>query len=232
MFSLIPDANPIKLQIDAQRYLPFGIQAGSVVANVTVTTSINLMQPFRYYIDGVTQRCPLCSGQRHQSRSILKRRRRDEDDDDDDDDDDNKDVCENAGSVEPQNYFCINRFSGSIRIANDFVFMDGEEYVLSVRVTDSDNRGRTENIASVTFISRDMCNEIRRLYYQTVPACRNVSGVLRGEAFHCPSITCLQPLYNWQMALTRSSEALRKSCSFDPQSMLALKQKYWSCLGE
>ncbi|XP_068758664.1 LOW QUALITY PROTEIN: adhesion G-protein coupled receptor G6-like [Montipora capricornis] len=227
------DANPIKLQIDAQRYLPFGIQAGSVVANVTVTTSVNLMQPFRYYIDGVTQRCPLCSRQRHQSRSILKRRRRDDDDydDDDDDDDDNEDVCENAGSVEPQNYFCINRFSGSIRIANDFVFMDGEEYALSVRVTDSDDRGRTENIASVTFISRDMCNEIRRLYYQTVPACRNVSGVIRGEALHCPSITCLRPLYNWQMALTRSSEALRKSCSFDPQSMLALKQKYWSCLG-
>ena len=193
---------------------------------MTVIPLAKLKQPFKYYIDRVTQRSPSRSSQRRQSRRIRR------DDDDDDDDDDEKDECKDTGSVEPHNYFCIHRLNGSIRVSQDFVFVDGKEYTLSIRVTDSGDHGRTENTGSVTFILRDECKEIRRFYHQTATACQKYVGVSLGEILRCPSISCLQPLYNWQMALSTSSGTLRDKCSFDPQNMDTLRQQYSSCIGE
>lgn len=197
------------------------------MGNVTVTGSpASLVQPFLYYIDKVTQRAQSRNRQRQGSRTSLKRRRRDDDDDDDDD------VCEDAGTFGPNSYFCINRLSGSIEVSQGFVFEDGNEYELAIRVTDSDPWGKTENTATVTFILRDQCKEIRRFYHDAVKFCRNASLVISGKAMPCPSVNCLQPMFKWQMALNQSSEALRRECSLDPQNMEALKHKYSNCIGE
>ena len=190
---------------------------------MTVTSLAILKQPFKFYIDRVTQRSPLRSRQRRQSHRIRR---------DDDDDDDEEDECKDTGSVAPHNYFCIHRLNGSIRVSQDFVFVDEKEYTVSIRVTDSGDNGRTENTGSVTFILRDECKAIRRYYHQTVTACQKYFGVSLGEILRCPSISCLQPLFNWQMALSTSSGAMREKCSFDPQNMETLRQTYSSCIGE
>ena len=180
-----------------------------------------LVRPFMYYIDRITQTQLSRIGQKKQSRTSLNRRRRDDDD-----------VCEDAGTTKPNNYFCIYRMSGNIRVSQGFVFVDGEEYQLVIRVTDSDPWGKTENTGSVTLILRDKCKEIRGFYDDAVTFCHNASSVVSGETLVCPSVKCLQPLFNWQKALNASSEALKKDCSFDPQNMEELKQKYSSCIGE
>ena len=191
-----------------------------------------LVQPFLYYIDNVTQRRqkratyrrqPRAT-QQQQSRAILKRRRRDDRDD--------RDTCEEAGTTKPRNYFCIHRLSGNIKVTQEFIFNDGEEFDLAVRVTDSDPWGKTKNSATVTLISRDQCNTIRGYYEEAVKSCSNVSSAANGQGFVCPSLGCLLSLFNWQKALNKSSEKLRLECSSDPQNMGSLKQKYSDCIGE
>lgn len=170
-----------------------------------------LVQPFLYYIDNVTQR--------RQKRATRRRR-------------DDRDVCEEAGTTKPRNYFCIHRLSGNIKVTQEFVFNDGEEFDLAVRVTDSDPWGKTKNSATVTLISRDQCKTIRGYYEEAVKSCSNVSSAANGQGFVCPSLGCLLPLFNWQKALNKSSEKLRLECSSDPQNMGSLKQKYSDCIGE
>jgi len=218
------DTNPLQLHIKTYGYLPHNTRAGTVIGNVTVTGKPNsLFQPFLYYIDSITQR-QLQSGdkQRQQSRkNPLKRRRRD-----------GHDICEGAGTIEPQNYFCIYRQSGYIEATQHFAFVDGEEFDLAIRVTDSDPWGKTENTARIKLISRDQCKEIQSYYEEAVKFCSNISLAVIGEALSCPSIDCLQPLYSWRQTLNKSSDELRKKCSSDPKNMDALKQKYASCIGK
>ena len=126
-----------------------------MIGNVTVTGKLaSLVKPFLYYLDSVTQRQQQPRPTQRQSRTVLKRRRRDNVNDLDD-------VCEEAGTVTPLNYFCIHRLTGKIKVTEDFAFVDGEEFELKVRVTDCDPWGKTENAAVFQLISYDRCNEIR-----------------------------------------------------------------------
>jgi len=193
-----------------------------VIGNVTVTGAhAGLVQPFLYYIVEVTQRQQSGDGQRGRARNNLKRRRRD-----------GHDICEGAGTIKPKNYFCIHRQRGYIQVTQDFVFVDGEEFNLTIRVTDSDLLGITENTASFKLISRDQCKEIGGHYDEAVKFCSNVSLAVIGEALSCPSVNCLLPLYNWWKTLNKSSEELRKECSSDPQNLDAVRRKYPNCIGE
>lgn len=192
-----------------------------MIGNVTVTGKLaSLVKPFLYYLDSVTQRQQHPRPTQRQSRTVLKRRRRDNVNDLDD-------VCEEAGTVTPLNYFCIHRLTGKIKVTEDFAFVDGEEFELKVRVTDCDPWGKTENAAVFQLISYDRCNEIRNFYDESVKFCSNVSSALV-----CPSVNCLVPLFNWQMALKTSSERLRSECSSDPQNMESIKQRYSNCIGK
>ena len=216
------DTNPLQLRIKTNVYLPHNIKAGTVIGNVTVTGAhAGLVQPFLYHIVEVTQRQQSGDGQRGRGPNNLKRRRRD-----------GHDICEGAGTIPPQNYFCIYRQSGYIEVTQDFAFVDGEEFDLAIRVTDSDAWGITENTAHVKLMSRDQCKEIRGYYNEAVTYCSNVSSAVIGEALSCPSINCLLPLYNWWKALNKSSEELRKECSSDPQNLDAVRWKYPDCIGE
>lgn len=210
MFSFT-DTNPLQLR-ELKVYLPYGIESGTVVANVTVTGQLaSLVQPFIFYIDSVTQRGKQSSG------SLKRRRRRDIDD-----------VCEEAGTIVPLNYFCIQRLSGQIKVTH-FVFKDGEEFDLNIRVTDSDQWGNTENTANFKFISRDECKDIRVIYKEAVKFCTVLSPA--NGRMSCPSAQCLEPLYKWREAVN-SSEKFRVDCAFDPNNMEAVIQKYSSCIGK
>ena len=215
------DTNPLQLRIYRYPSLPYNIKAGTVIGNVTVTGKLaSLVKPFLYYLDSVTRRQQQPRPTQRQSRTVLKRRRRDKVNGLDD-------VCEEARTVTPLNYFCIHRLTGKIKVTEDFAFVDGEEFELKVRVTDCDPWGKTENAAVFQLISYDRCNEIRKFYDESVKFCSNVSSALV-----CPSVNCLVPLFNWQMALNTSSERLRSECSSDPQNMESIKQRYSSCIGK
>lgn len=209
------DTNPLQLR-DLMAYLPYDIKPGTIVANVSVTGFLaSLVQPFLFYIDSITQQ--------QQSRGSRKRRRRDI-----------IDVCEEAGTITPLNYFCIHRLSGQIKVTQDFKFKDGEEFDLKTRVTDSDQWGKTENTANMKFISRDKCEDIRASYNEAVKFCtQNISSVpsQANGLISCPGGQCLRPLYDWQEALN-ASEMLKADCSFDPRNMAAVIQKYSSCIGK
>ena len=215
------DENPLQLRVYTYPSLPHDVKAGTVIANISVIGNlVSLVKPFWYYLDSVTRRQLQPRPTRRQSRIHLKRRRRD----------DVKgfgDVCVAAGTVKPSNYFCINRLSGEIEVTKDFVFVDGEEFELKVRVEDSDRWGKTENEAVLKLISHDKCNKIRKFYDESVKFCSNVSS-----ASVCPSEDCLLPLFKWKMALNTSSERLRLECSFDLQNMGITKQKFSSCTGK
>ena len=179
--------------------------------NVTVTGKLaSLVQPFLYYIDKLAQL--------QQSSNSERRRRREA-----------GDVCEEAGTIPPLNYFCIYRRSGQIIVTGDFSFKDGDEFELIVRVTDSDRLGKTENTAKVKFISRDDCRDIRTLYEEAVKFCEVDESLSPGR---CPSVKCLQSLYNWHKAWSQSTDALRVDCSFGPTNLTALTQKYYNCIGK
>ena len=186
---------------------------GTVVANVTVTGQLSSMvQPFIFYIDSVTPRG-------EQSRRSLKRRRRR----------DNVDVCEEAGTIVPLNYFCIQRLSGEIKVTRDFAFKDGDEFDLKIRVTDSDQWGKTENKANFKLISRDGCKDIRVIYKEAVRFCTRDSPA-NGQ-MSCPGEGCLKPLYKWRKAVNES-EKLSVDCASDPANMEAVIQRYSSCIGK
>ena len=194
-------------------YLPYGIRPGTVVANVTLTGQLSsLAQPFIFYIDSVTQRGM-------QSRGSLKRRRRR----------DIVDVCEDAGTIVPLNHFCIHRLSGQIEVTRDFKFNDGDEFDLKIRVTDSDQWGKTANTANFKLISRDECKDIRVIYNEAVRFCSGVSPA-NGQ-MPCPTAQCLKPLYKWRQAVN-ASEKFRVDCASDPNNMEAVIQQYPSCIGK
>ena len=180
---------------------------------MTVTGQLSsLAQPFIFYIDSVTQRGM-------QSRGSLKRRRRR----------DIVDVCEDAGTIVPLNYFCIHRLSGQIKVTQDYKFKDGDEFNLKIRVTDSDQWGKTENTANFKFISRDECKDIRVIYNETVRFCSGVSPT-NGQ-MSCPGAQCLKPLYKWREAVN-ASEKFKVDCASDPKNMEAVIQRYSSCIGK
>ena len=206
------DTNPLQLR-NLKVYLPFDIKSGTVVANVTVTGQLaSLVQPFIFYINNVTQRGKQSPG------SFKRRRRRDI-----------VDVCEEAGTIVPLNYFCIQRLSGQIKVTQDFVFKNGDEFDLKIRVTDSDQWGKTENSANFKFISRDECKDIRVIYKEAVTFCSAVSPANGQKS--CPSALCLEPLYKWRDAVN-ASEKLRADCASDTKNMEALLQLYSSCIGK
>ena len=206
------DTNPLQLR-ELKVYLPYGIKSGTTVANVTIAGQLDsLVQPFVFYIESVTQRGK-------QSRGSLKRRRRR----------DIVDVCEEAGTIVPLNYFCIQRLSGQIKVTQDFVYKDGEEFDLKIRVTDSDQWGKTENTANFKFISRDECKDIRVIYNKAVKFCTVVSPA--NGRMSCPTAQCLEPLYKWREAVN-SSEKFRVDCAFDPDNMESVIQQYSSCIGK
>ena len=118
--------------------------------------------------------------------------------------------------------------SGQIKVTEEFVFKDGEEFDLKIRVTDSDQWGKTENTAIFKFISRDECKDIRVIYNQAVKFCaKNSSG---SELSSCSSVQCLKSLFNWRKAIT-SLKKFKVECSSDPQNMAAVMQKP-SCTGK
>ena len=122
--------------------------------------------------------------------------------------------------------------SGQIKVTRDFVFKDGEEFDLEIRVTDSDHWGKTENTANFKLISRDDCKDIRTIYNKAVNFCpKNVSEVPSRAEGSCPRAQCLVPLYTWQEKLN-VSEKLKVDCSFDPYNMAAVMQKYSPCIGK
>ena len=210
--SFFSDTNPLQIR-ELKVYLPYNIASGTVVANVTVTGQLSsLVQPFIFYIDSVTQRGK-------QSRRRLKRRWRR----------DIVDVCEEAGTIAPLSYFCIQRLSGQIKVTRDFAFKDGDEFDLKIRVTDSDQLGKTENTADFKFISRDECKDIRVIYREAVRFCTRVSPA-NGQ-MSCPGAECLKPLYKWREAIN-GSEKFRVDCTSDPDNMEAVIQRYSSCIGK
>ena len=213
MFIFSPtDTNPLQLR-KLEIYLPYGISPGTVVTNVTVTGQLSsLVRPFIFYIDSVTQRGMLSRG------SLRRRRRRDI-----------VDVCEEAGTKVPLNYFCIHRLSGQITVTRDFKFKDGDEFDLKIRVTDSDKWGKTENTASFKLISRDECKDVRVIYNEAVRFC---SGSLPANGQKsCPSAECLESLYKWREAVN-ASEKLKVDCASDPNNMESVIQQYSSCIGK
>ena len=209
---IFSDTNPLQIR-ELKVYLPYDITSKAVVANVTVTGQpSSLVQPFIFYIDSVTQRG-------EQSRRSLKRRRRR----------DIIDVCEDAGTIVPLNYFCIHRLSGQIKVTKDFAFKDGDEFQLKIRVTDSDQWGKTENTATFKFMSRDECKDIRVIYKEAVRFCTRISPA-NGQ-MSCPGGECLKPLYKWREAVN-ATEKLRLDCASDPDNMEAVIQQYSNCIGK
>ena len=209
---IFSDTNPLQIR-ELKGYLPYNITPGTVVANVTVTGQpSSLVQPFIFYIDSVTQRG-------EQSRLSLKRRRRR----------DIVDVCEDAGTIVPLNYFCIHRLSGQMKVTRDFAFKDGEEFDLKIRVTDSDQWGKTENTANFKFISGDECKDIQVIYKEAIRFCTRVLPA-NGQ-MSCPGAECLKALYKWREAVN-ATEKLRADCASDPDNMEAVIQQYSNCIGK
>ena len=152
------DTNPLQLSYQVV-YLPHDIKSETLVTNVTVTGRLeSLVQPLLFYVEDVTQ-------QQQLPRSESKRKRRDIDD-----------FCEGAGTVKPMSYFCNHRLTGVIEVTDDFQFKNGDEFDAKIRVTDSDQWGKTENTAKIKFIWRDLCRNLRAIYDVAVKNCINNSS--------------------------------------------------------
>ncbi|XP_022796971.1 uncharacterized protein LOC111335350 isoform X3 [Stylophora pistillata] len=204
------DTNPLQLS-DQVVYLPYDIESETLVTNVTVTGRLeSLVQPLLFYMEDVTQQ--------QLSRRESKRKRRDIDD-----------FCEGAGTIGPLSYFCVHRLTGGIEVTDEFKFENGDEFEIKIRVTDSDQWGKTENTASIKFISRDNCKEIRALYDDATRECpKNVSSPKGRDS--CPSEKCLLPLFDLLNRLN-SSEILQMECSSDPHDLANVARIYSQCIG-
>ena len=193
-------------------YLPYDIKSETLVTNVTVTGRLeSLVQPLLFYLENVTQQ--------QLSRSESKRKRRDIDD-----------FCEGAGTFKPMSYFCVHRLTGGIEVTDDFQFKNGDKFDVKIRVTDSDQWGKTENTAKIKFISRDNCKEIRAFYKDASKGCPKNASSAKGLDF-CPSKECLRPLFDWLKRLN-SSEMLQMECSSDPHNLANLARIYSKCIGK
>ena len=98
----------------------------------------------------------------------------------------------------------------------------GDEFNLKIRVTDSVQWEKTENSASVKLISGGDCKEIRVIYKEAVKFCTKSSP--DSELSSCPTVQCLESLYNWREALN-SRKKLKVDCSDDPLNMAGVMQK-------
>ena len=226
-FVFFLDTNP--LRIDSQVvFLPENINNETIVVNVTVTTALaSLFRPFKFYVDNVTQ-------PRLLSREVSRRKRRfvvvdfcirsslfyyrcrplD--------------LCLTARAVKPENYFCIHRFTGRIRVTQYFVFKEGEVFDLQIRVTDSDPRGITENTARIKLISGDPCRNVLAIYDEAVKYCiKNSESVDGGKK--CLSIQCTETAQEWKEALNNASKVPEKDCSADPHNLTVLIREYPLC---
>ena len=188
--------------------------------NVTVTAVLaSLVRPFKFYVDNVTQ-------PRLLSREVSRRKRRRVEVD-------SQcthpelcpqmlvDLCFKAGAVKPENYFCIHRFTGRIRVTQDFVFKEGEVFDLQIRVTDSDPRGITVNTAKVKLISGDPCRNVLAIYDEAVKYCIKNSESVDGRK-KCLSTQCTLTAHDWKEALNNVSKVPEKDCSADPHNLTVL----------
>lgn len=201
-------------------YLPEDINNETVVANVTVTGLLaSLVRPFVFYIDKVTQRQQSREGSKRTKRSVKVNG--------------NStvviDACYKAGFVKPENYFCIHRLTGRIKVTQDFVFKNGEEFDLNIRVTDSDHWGKTQNTATFKIISGDPCGNVRAIYEEVVKYC-NQNSSADGQKW-CLSKQCKDVLQNWQEAFTNASKVSQKNCFVTPPNLAAVMGEYPRCTG-
>ncbi|XP_058942845.2 uncharacterized protein [Pocillopora verrucosa] len=213
------DTNPLQVN-DQVVFLPENINNETIVVNVTVTAVLaSLVRPFKFYVDNVTQ-------PRLLSREVSRRKRRRVEVD-------SQcthpelcpqmlvDLCFKAGAVKPENYFCIHRFTGRIRVTQDFVFKEGEVFDLQIRVTDSDPRGITVNTAKVKLISGDPCRNVQAIYDEAVKYCiKNSESVDGGKK--CLSTQCTETAHDWKEALNSASNVPEKDCSADPHNLTVL----------
>ena len=167
-------------------YLPYDIKKETLVTNVTVTGRLeSLVQPLLFYIEDVKQQ--------QLSHSVSKRKRRDIDD-----------FCEAAGAVKPMSYFCVHRLTGGIEVTDDFHFKNGDEFEVKIRVTDSDQWGKSEKTAKIRFISRDLCRNLRAIYDVAVKNCLNNSSSVTRQNW-CLSEHCVKFGHRWKEALNNTS---------------------------
>ncbi|XP_066014726.1 uncharacterized protein [Pocillopora verrucosa] len=213
------DTNPLQVN-DQVVFLPKNINNETIVASVTVTAVLaSLARPFKFYIDNVTQ-------PRLLSREVSRRKRRRIEVD-------SQcthpelcpqmlvDLCLKAGAIKPENYFCIHRFTGRIRVTQDFVFKEGEVFDLQIRVTDSDPRGITVNTAKVKLISGDPCRNVLAIYDEAVKYCIKNSESVDGRK-KCLSTQCTLTAHDWKEALNNASKVPEKDCSADPHNLTVL----------
>ena len=218
-FVFFLDTNPLQVN-DQVVFLPENINNETIVVNVTVTAVLaSLVRPFKFYVDNVTQ-------PRLLSREVSRRKRRRVEVD-------SRcthpelcpqmlvDLCFKAGAVKPENYFCIHRFTGRIRVTQDFVFKQGEVFDLQIRVTDSDPRGITVNTAKVKLISGDPCRNVLAIYDEAVKYCIKNSESVDGRK-KCLSTQCTLTAHDWKEALNNASKVPEKDCSADPHNLTVL----------
>ena len=207
------DTNPLQLS-DQVVYLPYDIKSETLVTNVTVTGRLeSLVQPLLFYMENVTQQ--------QLSRSESKRKRRDIDD-----------FCEGAGTVKPMSYFCVHRLTGGIEVTDDFQFKNGDKFDVKIRVTDSDQWGKTEKTAKIRFISRDLCRNLRAIYDVAVKNCINNSSSVTRQNW-CLSEHCVKFGHRWKEALNNTSRVTSQTnCSFDPHNLAAVMREHPSCPGD
>ena len=213
IFLSFTDTNPLQLS-DQVVYLPYDIKSETLVTNVTVTGRLeSLVQPLLFYMENVTQQ--------QLSRSESKRKRRDIDD-----------FCEGAGAVKPMSYFCVHRLTGGIEVTDDFQFKNGDEFDVKIRVTDSDQWGKTENTAKIRFISRNLCRNLRAIYDVAVKNCLNNSSSVTRQNW-CLSEHCVKFGHRWKEALNNTSRVTSQTnCSFDPHNLAAVMREHPSCPGD
>ena len=195
-------------------YLPYDIKKETLVTNVTVTGRLeSLVQPLLFYIEDVKQQ--------QLSHSESKRKRRDIDD-----------FCEAAGTVKPMSYFCVHRLTGGIEVTGDFKFEDGDEFNVKIRVTDSDQWGKTENAVIIKLISGDLCRNLRAIYEVAVKNCINNTSSVTMQNW-CLSEYCVKSGHRWKEALNNTIRATSQTnCSFDPYNLAAVMREHPSCSGD
>ena len=132
-------------------HIPKNVKPGSVVAEVNVSANFAvLVRPLLFYITSVTSK-PSQNSQGRTPRSIGS--------------------CHSAGNKPPDNFFCINRDTGEIGVTDGFTWREGDEFELTVHVTDSDPHGRTRASGEILLFSKDVCGNVKALYSEVQQSC-------------------------------------------------------------
>lgn len=220
------DANPLQIHDQVVKFLPENINNQTVVANVTVSAVLStLVRPFVFYIERVTQQRQYGEMSRRKQRKVevgsqciepgpcpqIS-----------------VDFCFEAGTVRPENYFCIHRFTGRIRVTQNFVFKEGEEFELQMRVKDSDQRGITENTAVIRLISGDPCGYVNAIYDEAVKYCIKNSESVDGEK-RCLSKQCTKAAHDWKELFHNESKVQKKNCSADTHNLANTLREHPRC---